>query len=56
MCVAMENRMKKEQIIGAIEMGRELGTPDEELFSRVTKKYDIKIEEIKKILDELVCN
>lgn len=56
MCVAMENRMKKEQIIGAIEMGRELGTPDEELFSRVAKKYDIKIEEIKKILDELVCN
>ena len=46
MCVAMENRMKKEQIIGAIE----------ELFSRVAKKYDIKIEEIKKILDELVCN
>lgn len=56
MCVAMENRMKKEQIIGAIEMGRELGTPDEELFYRVAKKYDIKIEEIKKILDELVCN
>ena len=50
-CVAMENRMKKEQIIGAIEMGRELGISDEELFSRVAKKYDIKIEEIKKILE-----
>lgn len=56
MCVAMENRMKKEQIIAAIEMGRELGISDEELFPKVAKKYDVKIEYIKSVLDELVCN
>ena len=56
MCVAMENRMKKEQIIAAIEMGRELGISDEELFPKVAKKYDVKIEYIKSVMAELVCN
>ena len=55
-CEAMDNRIKKEKIVAAIDMGRELGIPDDELFSKVAQKYDVKIDDINNILSELVCN
>lgn len=41
MCLAMEKRSKKDQVIGAIEAYRDCGTSDEDIVKKVIEKFNV---------------
>lgn len=50
MCVAMENRMKKEKVMGAIEVLRVDGKSDEDIIAKVMKLFDVSREYVQNLL------
>ncbi len=50
MCLAMEKRVKKERIIGAMEYMKDEGKTEKDIMDRIMEKYDVTSEYVKELL------